>query len=66
MKKKYFRYYFKVMSVFAAITDSFFKEDLQKEQRPGKQQGSKAGNGELATGERRITITVVRIFDYCY
>lgn len=54
------------MSVFAAITDSFFKEDLQKEQRPGKQQGSKAGDGELATGERRIRITVVRIFDYCY
>lgn len=54
------------MSVFAAISDSFFKEDLQKKQRPGKQQGSKAGNGELATGERRIRITIVRIFDYCH
>lgn len=64
--KKYSRYYFKVMPLFAAVTDSFFKKDLQKEQRPGKQQESKAGNiRELAAGERVIRITIVRIFDYC-
>lgn len=61
------QYYFKVMSLFAGVTDSFIKKDLQKEHRPGKQQASKAGNvRELVTGERKVRITTVRIFDYCH
>lgn len=38
------RYYFKLMSLFATVTDNVFKKDLQKEQRLVKQQISKFGN----------------------